>query len=261
MPRFCANLSLMYGEAPFLDRFALAAADGFKGVEFLFPYAFPADEVARRLKAHGLGQVLFNLPPGDWEGGERGLACRPDRRDEFARGLDLALSYAGLLGCPRLHCMAGLVPDGLPVAEARAAFVANLRFAAGAARKAGLVLLIEPINPYDMPGYFLQTMDQAAEIAAEVGADNLFLQYDLYHRQRGGGELAATYLRHKARIAHVQVADNPGRHEPGTGEVGWPFLFALLDREGYDGWVGCEYQPREGTRAGLGWVRPFLDAG
>jgi hydroxypyruvate isomerase len=253
MPRFAANLTMLFTEVPFLDRFERAARAGFQAVEFLFPYAHPAEEIRRRLDEHRLALVLHNLPAGDWDAGERGIACLPDRVDEFRAGVATAISYAKALGVTQLNCLAGKAPAGADPALLQRTLVVNLRFAADALRRADLKLLVEPINTFDIPGFFVNRTAQALAIIDEVGADNLFLQYDLYHAQRMEGELAATLEKHLARIAHVQLADNPGRHEPGTGEINYPFLFAHLDRIGYRGWVGCEYKPAGGTEAGLGW--------
>lgn len=253
MPRFAANLSMLFTEAPFLDRFGRAARAGFQAVEFLFPYAFSVEEIQERVAQHKLQIVLHNLPAGDWEAGERGIACDPARVDEFRAGVAQAVTYAHALGVPQLNCLAGKAPAGVDAALLRRTFVENLRFAAAALKTADLRLLIEPINPFDIPGFYLNRTEQALSILDEVGADNAFVQYDIYHAQRTEGELAATLQKHLARIGHVQLADNPGRHEPGTGEINYPFLFALLDRIGYQGWVGCEYKPAGVTEAGLGW--------
>jgi hydroxypyruvate isomerase len=253
MPRFAANLTMLFTEVPFLDRFERAALAGFKAVEFLFPYAHPAEEIRRRLDEHQLTLVLHNLPAGDWDAGERGIACLPDRVDEFRAGVAKALTYAKALGVTQLNCLAGRAPAGVDPAVLNRSLVENLRFAAAALRLADLKLLLEPINTVDIPGFFVSRTVEALAIIDEVGADNLFLQYDLYHAQRMEGELAATLEKHLARIAHVQLADNPGRHEPGTGEINYPFLFAHLDRIGYRGWVGCEYKPATTTEAGLHW--------
>ena len=253
MPKFSANLSMLFTEAPFLDRFGLAAKAGFEAVEFLFPYAFSAQEIKQRLDAHGLKLVLHNLPAGDWEAGERGIACLPDRTDEFRSGVARAIEYATTLGVPQLNCLAGKAPIGADEAVLRKTFVANLRFAAAELKKAGLKQLIEPINTYDIPAFYLNRTAQAIGILDEVGADNAFVQYDIYHAQRMEGELAATMQKHLARIGHIQLADNPGRNEPGSGEINYPFLFAHLDRIGYRGWIGCEYKPATTTEAGLGW--------
>ena len=258
MPRFAANLTLLFTEVPFLDRFALAAQAGFQAVEFLFPYAYAADDIRQRLDANGLTLVLHNLPPGDWDAGERGMACHPDRVAEFRAGVATGVRYAQALGVGQLHCMAGKVPAGVSDAVLRQTYVANLVFAAQAFQDAGLRLLIEPINTYDIPGYYLNRTARALCILDEVGSDNAYLQYDIYHAQRTEGELAATITQHLGRIGHIQLADNPGRHEPGTGEVNYEFLFALLDRVGYAGWIGCEYIPASTTLAGLGWVQQYL---
>jgi hydroxypyruvate isomerase len=251
MPRFAANLSMMFTEAPFLDRFALAAEAGFKAVEFLFPYDHPATEVAARLRGAGLQQVLFNMPPGDWNAGERGLACLPDRQDEFREGVQRALDYAAALGCPRLHAMAGIPAAGLPYATAMATYTANLAWAAETCAAAGVRLLIEPINPVDVPGYFLNSFDLAADIIRAL--PQVGLQFDIYHCAMMAGRIVDRARALLPAIGHMQLADVPGRNEPGTGEINWPFVFARIDEMGYRGWIGCEYRPRAGTEAGLGW--------
>jgi hydroxypyruvate isomerase len=253
MPRFAANLSMLFTEQPFLDRFALAARAGFQAVEFLFPYGFAVEEIRDRLQANQLQLVLHNLPAGDWDAGERGIACLPDRVGEFRAGVARAVEYATALGVPQLNCLAGKAPAGVDDAVLRRTLVDNLRYAAAELKDAGLRLLVEPINTFDIPGFYLNRTAQAIALLDEVGADNAFVQYDLYHAQRMEGELAGTLQRHLARIGHVQLADNPGRHEPGTGEINYPFVFAQLDRLGYAGWVGCEYKPATTTEAGLGW--------
>ena len=253
MPRFDANLTFLFTERPFLDRFAAAAKAGFEAVEFLFPYAYPAAEIRQRLDAHGLALVLHNLPAGDWDAGERGIACHPDRVAEFREGVAQALVYARALGVKQLNCLAGKAPQGVADEVLRETFVENLRFAAAELKKAGLRLLIEPINTFDIPGFYLNRTVQAVSILVEVGADNAFVQYDIYHAQRMEGELAATVHKYLPRIGHIQLADNPGRNEPGSGEINYAFLFAHLDRIGYDGWIGCEYKPATTTEAGLGW--------
>jgi len=253
MPRFSANLSMLFTEVPFLDRFARAAQAGFEAVEFMFPYAHSPQEIKARLDATGLRAVLHNLPAGDWDGGERGIACDPARVAEFRAGVAQGVAYATALGVPQLNCLAGKAPAGADDALLRRTLVENLRFAAAALHQAGLRLLVEPINRYDMPGFYLQRTAQALSVLDEVGAPNAFVQYDVYHAQRTEGELAATLERHLARIGHIQIADNPGRHEPGTGEINYPFLFQHLDRIGYRGWVGAEYRPATTTEAGLGW--------
>ena len=253
MPRFAANLTMLFTEVPFLDRFELAAKAGFKAVEFLFPYAFAAADIRARLDANQLALVLHNLPAGDWEKGERGIACLPGREEEFRAGVGRAIEYATALGAPQLNCLAGKAPAQAEPALLRATLVANLKFAAAELGRAGLRLLIEPINNFDIPGFYLSHTAQAIGILDEVGAANAFVQYDIYHAQRMEGELAATMQKQLARIGHIQLADNPGRNEPGTGEINYPFLFAHLDRIGYRGWIGCEYKPASSTQAGLGW--------
>ncbi len=253
MPKFAANLTMLYNQAPFLDRFALAAKDGFKAVEFLFPYAFEAGEIRRRLDDNGLQLVLHNLPAGDWGAGERGIAILPGRVDEFRAGVARGVEYARALGVGQLNCLAGKTPDGVEDAQLRRTLVENLRYAAAEFKAAGLKLLVEPINTYDIPGFYLSRSGETLALLDEVGADNLFLQYDIYHMQRMEGELAATLQQQLARIAHIQLADNPGRHEPGSGEINYAFLFAHLDRIGYDGWIGCEYKPALDTSGGLDW--------
>lgn len=253
MPKFSANLSMLFTEHAFLDRFEPAAKAGFKAVEFLFPYAFSAADIKTRLDSHDLQLVLHNLPAGDWEAGERGIACHPDRVEEFRTGVAQAITYAKALGVGQLNCLAGKAPAGVTDSVLRKTFVDNLRYAASELKKADLKLLIEPINTFDIPGFYLNRTAQALDILDEVGASNAFVQYDIYHAQRMEGELAATIQKHLARIAHIQLADNPGRNEPGTGEINYAFLFAHLDRLGYGGWIGCEYKPAGTTEAGLGW--------
>jgi len=255
MPRFAANLSLMYTELPFLERFAAAAADGFEAVEFLFPYEHDPQELALRLRVHGLRQALFNLPPADWAAGERGMAAIPGREAEFDASVQLALRYAQALGCPRLHVMAGIMPAEADRAAWHRTYVDNLRRAAAAVAPHGITLLIEPINTRDMPGYFLNYQQQAHDIVAEVGAPNLKVQMDLYHCQIMEGDLAMRLRRYLPQVGHVQIAGVPERHEPDVGEVHYPYLFRLMDELGYEGDVGCEYRPRAGTSAGLGWFR------
>jgi hydroxypyruvate isomerase len=259
MPRFAANLTMMFNEVAFLDRFEAAARAGFEAVEFLFPYAFPAQEIAQRLQAHHLRLVLHNLPAGQWDAGERGIACHPDRVAEFRSGVAQAIEYAGALGVGQLNCLVGKTPAGADPALVHRTLVANLRYAAAELKKAGLKLLVEPINTFDVPGFHLSRTAQALAVLDEVDADNAYLQYDLYHAQRMEGELAATIERHLPRIAHLQLADNPGRHEPGSGEIAYGFLFRHIDRLGYDGWIGCEYKPAARTEDGLGWMARLAD--
>ena len=253
MPRFAANLSMLFTEVPFIDRFERAARAGFEAVEFLFPYAHTPEELRAQIDAHRLQIVLHNLPAGDWDAGERGIACHPDRIAEFRSGVARAINYAQALGVPQLNCLAGKAPAGADAALLRRTLVENLRFAATELKAAGLRLLIEPINPFDIPGFYLTRTDQALDILDEVDASNAYVQYDIYHAQRTEGELAATLQKHLPRIGHVQVADNPGRNEPGTGEINYRYLFAHLDRIGYGGWVGCEYKPARTTEIGLNW--------
>ncbi len=255
MPQFAANLTMLFNEHDFLDRFEAAAKAGFKAVEFLFPYAYPVAELQQRLKAHGLKLVLHNLPAGNWDAGDRGLACDPKRVDEFRAGVARGIEYGTALGVPHLNCLAGKAPAGVDAATLRSTFVANLRYAAVEFKKAKLNLLIEPINRFDIPGFYLNTTAQAISILDEVGADNAYVQYDIYHAQRMEGELANTMSAQLARIGHIQLADNPGRNEPGTGEINYAFLFKHLDRIGYTGWIGCEYKPAARTEDGLGWIQ------
>ncbi|MBW8901329.1 MAG: hydroxypyruvate isomerase [Massilia sp.] len=254
MPRLAANLTMLFNELPFLDRFEAAHDAGFKGVEYLFPYGFEKEALAERLQQYGLTQVLHNLPAGDWEKGERGIAVLPGREAEFREGVARAIDYAKALNCRQVNCLVGIAPAGIDAGTLRRTVVDNLRYAATQLKQAGIRLLIEPINTYDIPGFYLNTTQQALDLIEAVGADNLYVQYDVYHAQRTEGELAQTVERNLARIAHIQVADNPGRNEPGTGEINYPFLFGHLDRIGYDGWIGCEYKPAADTGAGLDWI-------
>ncbi len=258
MPRFCANLTLLYTEHDFLDRFEAAARSGFRGVEYLSPYPFAKEQLAERLEKHRLTQVLFNLPAGDWAKGERGIACLPERVGEFQEGVGRAIDYAKALGCMQVNCLVGLASKDVTPEKLRETFVANLCFAAPRLKAAGIRLLIEPCNTRDIPGFYLNHTEQAVDIIGEVGSDNVFLQYDIYHMQIMEGDLAPTIEGQLKRIAHMQLADHPGRHEPGTGEINYPFLFGLIDRLGYSGWIGCEYRPRTTTVEGLGWARPYL---
>jgi hydroxypyruvate isomerase len=257
MPNFAANLSMMFQEVGFLDRFEAAAKAGFRGVEFLFPYDFPAGDIAERLKRHNLTQALFNLPPGDWAAGERGTAALPGREAEFRAGVARAIEYAKATGCKTLHAMAGLWPEGRPKQEGEATYVANLRHAADAMAEHGITLVIEPINTRDIPGFYLNTTTQGIAILDKVDRPNARLQLDLYHCQIMEGDLAERTRKLFPRVSHVQIAGTPGRHEPDIGEVNYPFLYDLLDELGYAGWVGCEYRPKAGTVAGLGWARKY----
>jgi len=258
MARFAANLTMMYNEHAFLDRFAAAARDGFKAVEYLFPYDFLAAELKTRLDEHGLTQALFNAPPGDWAAGERGIASLPGREDEFRRSVDTALAYARTLGNDKLHVMAGLLPAQADRARHRDVYLRNLAHAAQAARADGVTILIEPINPRDMPGYFLNRQDDAQAICREAGALNLKVQFDCYHCQIVEGDLANKLERDIDGIGHIQIAGVPERHEPDIGEVNYPYLFERIDALGYEGWIGCEYRPKAGTSEGLGWLRSYL---
>jgi hydroxypyruvate isomerase len=258
MPKLAANLTMLFGEVDFLERFEAAAAAGFTAVEYLFPYAYEPQALTAKLRDHGLEQVLHNLPAGNWAGGERGIACLPDRVDEFKSGVAQAIKYATALDCDRVNCLAGIPPASVDAAAARETFVRNLRYAAPLLGSAGITLLIEPINTRDVPGFFLNGTAQAIEIIDAVGSDNLQLQYDIYHMQIMEGNVAQTIERHLPRIGHIQLADVPGRHEPGTGAIDFPSLLAQIDRLGYDGWIGCEYVPAAGTAAGLAWAAPYL---
>ncbi len=258
MPRFAANVSMMYQEHALLERFGAAARDGFKCIEMQFPYAHPAAEIRARLTEHGLSQALFNGPPGNPDAGERGLASLPGREDEFRRSVALALEYARVLGCERVHLMAGLIRPGEARARQRETYVRNLDYAANEAAAAGVTIVIEPINSRDIPGYFLNRQDEAHAICAEVGAPNLKVQMDFYHCQIVEGDLAMKLAKYIAGVGHIQIAGVPERHEPDLGEINYPYLFELMDELGYRGWVGCEYRPKGGTSAGLGWLRKWL---
>ena len=262
MPRFAANLTMMYAEHAFLDRFAAAAADGFGAVEFLFPYEWPAATLAALLAEHGLEQVLFNAPPGDFAAGERGIACLPGRESEFRGGLARALDYAAALRCPRVHLMAGLAPANSGRAELRRTYLANLAWAARQADAAAVDVLIEPINTRDIPGYFLNRQDEAHAILAELELPRLKVQMDLYHCQIVEGDVAMKLRRYlpSGRVGHLQIAGVPDRHEPDSGELEHGYLFGVIDELGYPGWIGCEYRPAAGTSNGLGWLRRAREA-
>ncbi|WP_448191474.1 hydroxypyruvate isomerase [Azospirillum sp. sgz301742] len=260
MPRFAANLTMLYTERNFLDRFAAAAKDGFTGVEYLFPYAFEKEALADRLERYRLVQVLHNLPAGDWDAGERGIACLPDRVGEFQDGVGKAIEYATALQCRQVNCLVGKTPQGVRPDTVERTLVDNLSSAAAKLREAGIRLLLEPVNTRDIPGFHLTTSAQAEWLLEAVGSDNLFIQYDVYHMQIMEGDLVPTIERLLPTIAHIQVADNPGRNEPGSGEINYPFVFAALDRIGYHGWVGCEYKPAGDTSEGLSWLHPYRSA-
>jgi hydroxypyruvate isomerase len=253
VPKFAANLTMLFSELPFLDRFAAAKSAGFSGVEYLFPYDFDKADLREQLDEHGLTQVLHNLPAGNWAGGERGIAILPERVDEFRDGVERAIDYAKALDCRQLNCLVGIAPRNADPFELNEVLVGNLRFAADALARERIKLLVEPINTLDIPGFFLNRTEQAVQLIADVRSSNLFIQYDIYHMQVMEGDIARTVQKHLPRIAHIQLADNPGRNEPGTGEINYPFLFRHLDTIGYRGWVGCEYKPRTTTVDGLGW--------
>lgn len=258
MPKFAANLTMMYNEYPFLDRFQAARKDGFAGVEILFPYEASAQEIRKRLDDNSLTLALFNAPPGNWEAGEKGMAAIPGREEEFKASLARALEYAAVLGNRSLHVMAGLLPQGADRARYRETYVRNLVHAAREALSLGITVVIEPINTRDIPGYFLNRQDEAHAVCTAVGAANIKVQMDFYHCQIVEGDLTRTFERTCAGVGHVQIAGVPDRHEPDTGEVNYAHIFDLLDRKGYEGWVGCEYRPRAGTSAGLGWLKPYI---
>ena len=274
MPQFAANLSMMYPDKDFLDRFEAAAKDGFKAVEYLFPYAYAAEELAARLKGNGLQQVLFNMPPGGiddastldaWEKGDRGTACLPGREAEYKAGVNRAMRYAEILNCPRIHSMAGVLPAGVSRDQAQAALVANLKWSCQAVRAQGLDVLLEPINLRGIPGFFVNRQDHAHEILAQVNEPNLKVQMDLFHCQIVEGDVTTKLERYfpTGNVGHLQIADVPMRHEPGTGELNWPYVFDLIDRLsaewGWEGWIGCEYVPADttsgGTSRGLSWLK------
>ena len=258
MPRLSANLSTLFGELPFLERFAAAAKAGFRAVEYQYPYEWPATEVAARSREAGLPVVLHNMPRGDAALGEHGTACLPGREARFRADLEIAIEYARAAGCPRLHCMAGIAPAGVEPGRVHDTYVANLRYAARRLAREGMQAMIEPLSAGTVAGCFLTGSAQAAQILHEVQADNVMLQYDVFHMQTMEGNLAATIERLLARIGHIQLADVPGRHEPGTGEINFPFLLAHIDRLGYAGWIGCEYNPAGDTLQGLKWAKPYL---
>jgi len=257
MPRFAANLTMMFTEVAFLDRIKQAANVGFKGVEFLFPYNFPPEAIAARLYRHRLEHVLFNMPPGDWNAGERGMACIPGREGEFEDHLETVLTYAKMLDCKRVHMMAGITPADCSRQQAGDVFIRNLQLAATTCRPHDITVMIEPINAGDMPGYFLQSQDQAIELLKQAGKPNTALQMDLYHCQITEGDLDNHIRKNFDHIGHFQIASVPGRHEPDTGEINYPVLFDLIDQLNFNGWIGCEYRPAGKTRAGLGWAAAY----
>ncbi len=258
MPKFSANLSMMFNEVGFIDRFAAAAKAGFKGVEYIGPYALPKEQVADALNSNGLKQVLFNLPAGNWDKGDRGIACDPKRTGEFQEGVGKAIDYARALDCTLVNCLAGILPSGVARDKGLETMASNLAFAAKELQAAGIRLIIEPINSYDIPGFLLNTSKDGIAMIDRVGSENLKLQYDIYHMQRMEGEIAATLSKLMPRIGHIQIADNPGRNEPGTGELNYPFLFRHIDAIGYAGWIGAEYKPKATTVEGLGWMKTLV---
>lgn len=258
MPKLNANLTMLFNEVDFLERFARAARAGFKGVEYLFPYEYPAEQLARLLQEHGLTQVLINFSAGNWAAGERGIAILPERVSEFREGVGQAVEYAKALGCPQINCLAGLAPEGIAPERLRETLVENLRFAAEALEKEEIRLLLEPINTQDMPGFFVHRTRDALALFEEVGHPNLWLQYDIYHMQIMEGNLTRTIRDHIGRISHMQLADNPDRHEPGSGEINYANLLRFIDETGYEGWIGCEYIPAGDTAEGLAWAKAYL---
>lgn len=260
MPRFAANLSMLYPQHAFLDRFAAAKADGFEAVEYPFPYDYSAAELKQRLSDNGLVQALFNAPPGDWAAGERGIATLPGRESEFRIGFDRALQYAAVLGNDRVHVMAGLLASESLRERHHAVYLENLAYACAAAARVGVTVLLEPINTRDMPGFFLNRQDQAHAICREVGATNLKVLFDCYHCQIVEGDVATKLRRDFAGVGHIQIAGVPDRHEPDLGELNYGYLFKLMDELGYNGWVGCEYRPKGDTSAGLQWLREWNGA-
>jgi len=257
MPKFCANLTMLFNEVDFLERFEKAAKAGFKGVEYLFPYAWKKEQLVEKLGDFGLSQALHNLPAGDWNKGERGIACLPGREADFQEGVGKAIEYAKALKFPQVNCLAGLTPAGVPAAKVRQTLVANLRFAAAALEKEGIRLLVEALNDKDVPGFYLVRTADVLALIQEVGHPNVYVQYDVYHMQIMEGNLTKTIQANLDKIAHIQIADNPGRNEPGTGEINYPNLFKAIDAAGYQGWIGCEYKPAAMTEDGLGWIQPF----
>ena len=257
MPTFAANLSMLFTEAPFIERFGRAARAGFRAVEVQFPYVEPAEAIRKELDAHGLTMVLHNLPAGDWAAGDRGLACQPARVAEFRAGVPKAIEYAKVLGVRKINCLAGKPHPGTDDATTRATLVENLRFAARALAAEGIDLMVEAVNDIDVPGFYLKRSAQTLEVLDEVGEPNAYLQYDIYHAQRMEGEIVGTLRKHRGRIGHIQIAENPGRNEPGTGELNWAFIFAELDRLGWPTPIGAEYKPATTTEAGLGWLQQF----
>jgi hydroxypyruvate isomerase len=261
MPKFSANLTMLFNEVPFLDRFEKAAGAGFKGVEFMFPYEWEKDALAEKMDRYRLQLVLHNLPAGDWAKGERGVACLPERIDEFKKGVTQAIEYAKALKCFQVNCLVGMTPKNVPDQKVRQTLVNNLRFAASAMEKANIHLLVEPVNNIDMPGFYLTHTQQALDLMKEINHPNVWLQYDIYHMQVMEGNLTRSILSNLPKIGHIQLADNPGRHEPGTGEINFPNLIRFIDEAGYNGWIGCEYKPASTTENGLGWLKHYVAKG
>jgi hydroxypyruvate isomerase len=258
MPKFAANLTMLFNEVDFIDRFKAASNAGFTGVEYLFPYAYPKEQLADLLGQNGLTQILHNLPAGDWANGERGIAVLPNRIGEFQDGVGKAIEYAKALGCTQVNVLAGIEPAGVDFDKLRETFVSNIRFAGQQLKTHGIKLFVEAINTFDIPGFYVTGTQQTLDLIDSAGSDNIFVQYDIYHMQRMEGEISATIKKNLSRIAHIQLADNPARNEPGTGEINYTFLFDYIDKLGYDGWIGCEYKPATNTADGLSWVKPYL---
>jgi len=258
MPKFSANLSMLFTEVGFADRFERAAKAGFKAVECQFPYELSKEDVAEKLDKYGLEFVLHNVPAGNWAAGERGTACLPGRESEFQEGVGKAIEYAKALKCPRINCLVGLTPKDVPADKVRQTLVSNLKFAAEAMQKAGISTLVESLNSYDVAGFYLTNSAAVLQLIDEVNHPNLFYQYDIYHMQVMEGNLTKTIRDNIKRIGHIQLADVPGRHEPGTGEINFTNLFKFIDEAGYTGWIGCEYKPAGATEDGLEWVKPYL---
>ncbi|MCF4175379.1 MULTISPECIES: hydroxypyruvate isomerase [Vibrio] len=257
MPKLAANLSMLFTEYKFIDRFEAASRSGFQGVEYLFPYDFEPKEIADKLNEYSLTQVLFNLPAGDWDKGERGIACHPERIEEFREGVSQAIRYAKVLNCNQLNCLVGIKPENVTEEDAFKTTVNNLKYASEKLGAEGIQLIVEAINTQDMPNFFINSTQKAIRIISEVGKDNLQYQYDIYHMQIMEGNLARTLTDHKAVIKHIQLADNPGRNEPGTGEINYPFLLKHIDEIGYEGWIGCEYVPKTTTEESLSWIKEY----
>lgn len=258
MPKFAANLTMLFQEAPFLDRFKLATEAGFKYIEYLFPYEYAPETLAAKLDELGLEQVLFNLPPGNWQEGERGIACLPDRTEEFKTGVSIAIAYAKALNVKQLNCLAGIAPSNVKHDRLWETMKQNLQYAADQLAQHNITLLIEPINTkIDMPGFFIDTLEKGLQLIRQTERENIKLQFDLYHMQIMQGDLIRSLKNNIKHVQHIQFADNPGRHEPGTGEINFAKVFEVLDQIGYTGWVSAEYIPSQNTRHSLSWLRTF----